>query len=211
MKRLPTRASLLIRIRQTDDHDAWNEFAQIYRPAIIRLARMKGLQNADAEDLAQQVLVSISRAIQNWQPDPSKARFRTWLSKVTQNAVLNSITRQKPDQATGEDDPTRLNNLAESDQQATQLNVELRREAFRYAANEIKSEFHLSTWEAFWLTSVDNLSPEVAAKRLEKSVGAVYAARSRVMRRLKEKVQEISLFEESSGTHNERRHDEDEK
>jgi len=78
-----TRSSLLLRIRDADDRDAWDQFSEIYRPVICRVARLKGLQQADAEDLAQQVLLSVAGAIDRWQPDEGRAKFRTWLKRVT--------------------------------------------------------------------------------------------------------------------------------
>ena len=71
---------------------------------------------------------------------------------------------------------------------------EYRRAVFRWAQGQVRHEFHESTWDAFWLTTVDGLSVEQAAEQLGKSSGAVYAARSRVMRRLKEV---IRRFEDS--------------
>jgi hypothetical protein len=64
-----TRPSLLLRIRDADDRDAWEEFTDLYRPVICRVARLKGLLEADAEDLAQQVLLSVAGAIEGWKPD----------------------------------------------------------------------------------------------------------------------------------------------
>jgi RNA polymerase sigma-70 factor (ECF subfamily) len=72
-----TRPSLILRVRDANDADAWNQFATLYRPVILRLARRKGIQAADAEDLAQQVLLSVAGAMERWQPDQQRARFRT--------------------------------------------------------------------------------------------------------------------------------------
>ncbi len=96
-----TRISLLLRIRDHNDQAAWEEFAAIYRPAIFRLARIKGLQNADAEDLTQKVLLSISKSIHTWKSDEGSARFRTWLNRVTQNAIINLISRDHQHRGTG--------------------------------------------------------------------------------------------------------------
>ena len=59
-----TRASLLIRVRDPADQTAWHEFVEIYRPIILRLARQKGMQDADADDVAQQVLVAVAQAVE---------------------------------------------------------------------------------------------------------------------------------------------------
>lgn len=188
-----TRASLLIRLRDRADDEAWSEFTEIYRPVIYRLACRKGLQHADADDLVQQVLVAVARVIDGWENDPQRARFRTWLSRVATNAVINALTRGSPDRGSGD---SGLHDVldarpAAADGPASELvRVEHRREVFRWAARQIQSEFHPVTWNAFWLTAVDGRDVDEVARQLTRSRGAVYAARSRVMRRLKEKVRE---------------------
>ena len=97
-----TRASLLIRVRDPADQPAWQEFVEIYRPIILRLARQKGMQEADAEDVAQQVLLAVARAIEQREHDPRRAKFRTWLHRVAHNAILNALTRGKPDRGSGD-------------------------------------------------------------------------------------------------------------
>lgn len=190
-----TNLSLLMRICDHHDREAWEQFAGIYRPAIVRFAKQRGLQVADAEDLAQQVLISVSRSIESWQPDSNRARFRTWLNRVCHNAVINALSRVKPDRASGNTQVMTL--LEQSDEGGSeQLTIEIRREVFRFAAQEIEHEFQASTWQAFWRTAVDELSVDEVANQLQKSVGSIYAARSRVMRRLREKVEELQLTEQ---------------
>ena len=78
MSGLPnTRASLLLRIKDPADRDAWDEFVLIYRPVIYRMARKRGLQDADAQDLVQRVLGSVAAKIDDWQPDAERAKFST--------------------------------------------------------------------------------------------------------------------------------------
>ena len=186
-----TRNSLLLQVRDSANQDAWDEFAAIYRPVICRLAVLKGLQPADAEDLAQQVLVSVAGAIDRWEPDAERARFRTWLRRVTDNAIINALTRAHPDRAAGQDSDL-LTQQAEFDgPDSGLLRIEYRREVFAHAAQQIRDEFSEDTWTAFWLTAVDNLPIETAADRMGKTKGSIYAARSRVMKRLKEKVEEF--------------------
>ena len=197
-----TNPSLLLRIRDSGDREAWDEFSSIYRPAIIALAKYKGLQNADAEDLAQQVLLSVAKAIPKWQHDSTRASFRTWLNRVTHNAVINAVTRRAPDRAVGmvgAEENSRIvgpldDHPVEGPDSAI-LTTEIRRQVFRYAANEIQTEFQPATWQAFWLTAVEGQTVDDVAARLEKQTGSIYAARSRVMRRLKQKVQELQLLD----------------
>ena len=96
-----TRPSLLLSLHEEENQRAWDEFPAIYRPVIIRQARHRGMQDNDAEDLAQQVLLAVSRAIERWEVDPERARFRTWLKRVTDSAVLNGLTRGAPDRGSG--------------------------------------------------------------------------------------------------------------
>ena len=74
-----TRDSLILRLKDRADQEAWGEFLEIYGPLVYRLAAAKGLQHADAEDVVQQVCSSVARAVDRWQPDAKRARFRTWL------------------------------------------------------------------------------------------------------------------------------------
>jgi RNA polymerase sigma-70 factor, ECF subfamily len=193
-----TRKSLLVRIQGPQDEEAWWEFVTIYRPVVYRFARKRGLQHADAEDLVQRVMISVRRAIGNWDADPAKGRFRSWLARIAQNAIINALTRRPPDVAAGgaagcgvlEEEP-------EPDHQVQQnLEREYRRSLFRWAAERIRPEFRDGTWDAFWLTTVDAMGVEEAGRTLGKTAGAIYAARSRVMLRLKEEIQKSGFAEE---------------
>jgi RNA polymerase sigma-70 factor (ECF subfamily) len=187
-----TRASLLVRLKDRADQDAWHEFTEVYRPVIFRLACRKGMQHADAEDLAQQVLLAVARAIDRWQPDPVRARFRTWLHTIAHNLIVNALSRGAPDRGTGDSGMLELleQQPAADNADSDLLRIEYQREVFRRAARQIRSEFQADTWRAFWETAVEGRSAEQVAADLGKSCGAIYTARSRVMRRLREKVAE---------------------
>jgi RNA polymerase sigma factor (sigma-70 family) len=194
-----TRPSLLVRLVDRADRNAWREFADVYTPVICRLATQRGLQPADADDLAQQVLTSVAKAIGRWQHDPVRAKFGTWLARIAHNAIVNALTRAAPDRAAGDTGvQIHLDRVTASEGPTTDLvRLELRREIFRWAAERIKSEFRPTTWDAFWRTAVENEDPEEVASRLGVSLGAVYTARCRIMRRLKEKVAEFEIEPES--------------
>lgn len=196
MSDLPeTGESLLVKIRDPDDAVAWEQFVAVYRPSILRLARRRGLQDADAEDLAQQVLTSVSRAIGRWEKDRERGTFRSWLVRIARNEMVNAITRRRRDSGRGGTSVLeRLQQHPADDREIEGLIEEEHcRAVFRWAAEEVRPEFHEGTWLAFWLTTIEALPVDEAAAELGKTVGSVYAARSRVMRRLKEKVREIDL------------------
>jgi RNA polymerase sigma-70 factor, ECF subfamily len=187
-----TRESLLARVKNSSDHEAWTQFVSLYRPVVYRLARRRGLQDADAQDLAQQVLLAISLALPRWQRQPG-VRFRHWLARVARNAILNALTRGPRDQGEG---GTTVNPLLEEQPESDEKSIELidweyRRELFRHAARQVREEIDASTWQAFWMTMVEEQPIADVAKQLEKSAGSIYAARSRVMRRLRDKIREM--------------------
>lgn len=192
MSRMPeTRITLIQRLQAGADEAAWAEFVDIYRPAIVRLGMHRGLQAEDAEDVAQGVLVTIARNIGNWRTDPHRAQFRTWLQTVVRNATLNALRRRPPDQASG--GTTALHSLHEQPEEhdSDWFDREWRRETLRWAAEQVRGEFQEATWDAFRLTAIEGLPASEAAERLGKSVGAIYVARTRVMQRIKSKIEEL--------------------
>jgi RNA polymerase sigma factor (sigma-70 family) len=187
-----TRLSLIARLKDASDQEAWSQFVEIYWPVVHRLARRKGLQNADAEDLVQQVFSTVARAVDRWEPDPSRARFRTWLRRIAQNLILNALRRARPDRASGDEaQHLALQAVAAREGPDSELlRTEFEREVFVWAARQVRTEFEPATWEAFWGTAVEGRTVAEVAEELGKKPGAVYAARSRVMRRLKQKTLE---------------------
>lgn len=184
-----THPSLLVRVKNPSDEQAWAEFVEIYWPVVYRLARQRGLQHADAEDLTQQVMGSVARAIESWDPDPKRGRFRAWLYRIAQNQIINVLTRAAPDRGTGDTRVNhRLNHHPAAEDVTESLAAEHRREVFRWAARQIRDEFQETTWQMFWRTAVEGLDIDEVANDLKKNRGAVYAARSRIMRRLKEQI-----------------------
>ena len=90
-----TQSLLLANIQSLENRVAWAEFVQIYRPVIYRMARRRGMQDADAQDLSQDVLIRISKSIEGWVPQEG-VRFRHWLRKVASNAFVTAVTKSKP-------------------------------------------------------------------------------------------------------------------
>jgi len=190
-----TRRSLVLRLRNLDDEAAWAEFVDVYEPLIVRLARRKGLQEADARDLCQDVFRAVAAAIDRWDPDPAKGRFRAWLFRIARNLLVNFLARERR-QARGSGRTSVQDLLAA--QPATDAGAEaefvaeFRRRAFRWAAQKVKNEFTESTWQAFWKTGVDNRPVSEVAAELGLSAGAVYIARSRALARLRERVEQLT-------------------
>lgn len=182
--------SLIVRIRDPSNRAAWDQFEQLYRPVIFRIARAKGLQHADALDLVQQVLISVASAIDRYEKHHGGARFGSWLGRVTRNAILKALSRRPRDRAAGGTDILDVLSEVPSDDPDIDalIHLEHRRELFQRAAEQIRRDVQESTWLAFELTALQQMSIERAAQVLAISTGSVYAARSRVMRRIRNAV-----------------------
>ncbi len=186
-----TRVSLILRLRHPDDAAAWQEFVEIYQPLVFRLARSRGLQEADALDMTQEVLARVAGAINRWNPDPQRGSFRGWISRITRNLVIQFLRSKNRRPLTSDDSSIdQLIQAAPDPSPETELfDLEQERQVFAWAAEKVRSSFQPKSWQAFWLTAVENRPADQVARELGLSKGAIYIARSRVMARLKEKVQ----------------------
>jgi RNA polymerase sigma factor (sigma-70 family) len=187
-----TRHTLIVKLRDPTDGAAWHEFVALYDPIVYRLARRKGLQDADARDFCQEVFRAVAAAVDRW--DPERGRFRAWLSRITRNLLVNFLTRPRHRRLGS--GSTSVQEFLEAerspDPSATALfEAEYRMRLFRCAAEEVEREFKPTTWKAFWLTAVEAREPAAVASLLGVSVGAVYIARSRILARLKKCIERL--------------------
>jgi RNA polymerase sigma-70 factor (ECF subfamily) len=189
-----TRPSLLIRIRSPEDRAAWLEFVDVYAPLVYAYGRKHGLQDADAADLTQDVLASVSAAVQRRQYDPQRGSFRGWLFTVVRNCLRKSLPRQERC-GRGSGDTTANELLREYPAPAEDPEAlwqeEYEQRVFDWAAEQVRPQVEEATWQAFWLTAVQGKSGKEVARTLGITVAAVYLAKSRVLARLKGKVHEL--------------------
>ncbi len=189
-----TRASLLLRLRDPRDRSAWDQFLQIYQPLIFRLARRRGIQDADAREVTQDVLMSVAGAIGRWETDPERGSFRGWLSTITRNLVVNYLIRQSRHPRGSGDSDLKQWLDEQPDPQSDEsefFDREEERQIFRWAAEQIRPEFQETTWTAFWQTAVEGREPADVARELGVVIGVIYVSRSRVMKRLREQVTSV--------------------
>jgi RNA polymerase sigma-70 factor (ECF subfamily) len=181
-----------MRLRDAHDHEAWADFVRLYAPAIYRFARRKGLQDADAADLTQEVLRGVAGSIGRLDFDPRQGMFRSWLFTLAHRRLCDWLSsRHRREQGSG--DSATMQMLHDHPERADEENwdQDVEREAFARAAEKIRPSFSESTWQAFWQTAIEGKSGKDVAAALGMSVGAVYLAKSRVMVRLKEQVAEF--------------------
>ena len=188
-----TRSSLLAHVRSPENLEAWEEFVLVYRPVIYRMARRRGMQDADAQDIVQTVLTRVAGAIGRWEKKDPSSRFRHWLRRVAKNAILTALSRAPRDPASGGSSVRDLLDEVPAPPSDVEQEIELEymREQYLRAAVVVRTDVDSETWQAFELTVIDGRSCENAAALLNKSIGAVYAARSRIVRRLRDQIRSL--------------------
>ena len=187
-----TRPSLLVRLRDPMDERAWGEFVEIYGPLVRRLARQRGLQDADAADLVQEVFRAVASAIERYDPDPAKGSFRGWLSTIARNLIVNLLNAQRRHpRGTGDSEVRQLleEQPAPGAEESALFDVEYRIRLLHWAAERVRDEFSEAAWQAFWRTGVERQSAENAARDLGLTVGTVYQYKSRVVARIRREIE----------------------
>ena len=191
-----TRASLLLRLQDAADVEAWDSLVAVYGPVVFRMARRQGFQAADADNLVQEVLISVARSVSQWLERKDRGSFRAWLLRIARNQAINLLTRvaTRPFELDGEEAERRLDTLQAPDGElSSQFDLEYRREIFQWAADQIRTSVAETTWQAFWLTHIQGIGIAEAADRLGVKVGNIYFARSRVMSRLRVLVKQFEV------------------
>ncbi|MGL6096609.1 MAG: RNA polymerase sigma factor [Fimbriiglobus sp.] len=189
-----TRVSLLARLR-TDPNDqaAWAAFVDRYGPQIYAWCRHHRLQEADAQDVSQNVLVKLARALPNFVYDPGRS-FRGWLRTLTRNAWTDFIGEQQRGVRGAADSVVLdlLQTVQARDDLVDRLQSAFDQELLERAMDAVRGRVEPRTWEAFRLTAVQGLSAADAAAQLDMRVGTVYQARSSVQKALREAMTELN-------------------
>jgi RNA polymerase sigma-70 factor (ECF subfamily) len=191
---LLTRASLLARLGDPEDRAAWQQFVELYGSLVYGFARRRGLQDADAADLTQDVFLALARSAGRWHYDAGRGSFRAWLYGVTRNTLAKFLQRRQSQPQGSGDTNARLRLDEEPSPDGDPEEVweqEFQQHLFRLAAEQVRPSFSPTTWQAFWGTAVEGKSAAAVAAELDLSVGAVYVARSRVLARLTERIQAL--------------------
>jgi RNA polymerase sigma factor (sigma-70 family) len=191
-----TSATLLGRLdRDPQDAAAWGEFVRRYGPKVYQWCLRWNLQDADAEDVTQNVLLEVARKMRTFTYDPSRS-FRAWLKAITHAAWCDWLEdRKRPGRGSGDTGVREL--LATVEARADlerRMEEQFDCELLEEATARVRLRVQPHTWEAFHLLAYEGLSGAEAATRLNMKVGAVFVARSKVQRMLRE---ELSRLEES--------------
>ncbi len=189
-----TSPSLLARLRNPDDGRAWAEFTEIYTPLVRGVALRKGLQDADADDLTQEVFCAVAAALSRQAFDPALGSFRGWLFRIARNLVVNFlIRRQRHPRGSGGSDMIGILEAqpAPDAEESALFDAEYRRRLLHWAAEQVRGEFTDLAWKAFWQAGVEGHAAREVAAALGTTVGTVYHYKSRIMARLRQKIGEV--------------------
>jgi len=181
-----TPASLLQRLRRPGDQEAWRRFVELYAPMIYRWARQAGLDGAEAADLTQDVLLRLVEKLPQFQYDRAKS-FRAWLKTVTLNRWRECVRRRRLE-PTQLDTPGEVPQPDPVDSAAWFEETEYRAQLVHRAMKIVRGDFEPATWRMWWEYVVAGHPAGQVATQLGVTVNAVYLAKSRVLRRLREEL-----------------------
>ncbi len=193
---LMTRASLLLRLaEEPDDVAAWDEFVRIYGRHVVRWCRHHGLQENDAQDVAQEVLVKFWRLAAGFAYDPSR-RFRSYLSAMVASAVADHTTRRRTAPLSrGGDAAKLLNSLPARDDLIARIEAAYDTELLAVAMREVEGRVQPRTWRAFHMLAFERRSGADVAAELGMQVNTAYVARKKVQRMIREVITRIETPE----------------
>jgi RNA polymerase sigma-70 factor (ECF subfamily) len=197
---LRTSASLLYRVQQgPDDQAAWNAFVERYGPRIFAWCRHWQLQESDAQDVTQEVLVQLVEKLRRFQYDRGRS-FRAWLKTIVHHAWQDFLDRRHRAGVGSGDSAVwdRLNTVEARENLEQQLQEVFDREVLEEAMARVQQRVAPHTWEAFRLVTFEGLSGPEVAPRVGMQVTMVYVARSKVQKMLREEIDALEGRESSS-------------
>lgn len=183
-----TSISLLQRLHEDPSSDDWQRLVTAYRPMMRAWLRRQGTPDQDTDDIVQEVMSVLVRRIGEFQRQRTGS-FRRWVRTITVNCMRDHLRRQRksPRGAGGSDMVQMMGELADDTSQLSRRwDEEHAQYLLQIILDRVRVEFRPATWEAFKLVAIDKVSPQAAAQQLDLSVNAVFVAKSRVLKRIRE-------------------------
>jgi RNA polymerase sigma-70 factor (ECF subfamily) len=196
-----TRLSLQVRLTRSgpSDERAWREFVDSYAPIIYRWCTRRGLQDTDAQDVTQQVLLKLATKLPAFTYDPSRS-FRSWLRTITYHAWADFLA-ERDGVASGHPTDWAVLTSAEAREDLQQrIEDEFDLELLEQAMAQVRGRVEPGTWEAFRLTALEGVPAAEVARRLGKQVATVYVLRSNVQKFLQVAVAELEAASHPTGS-----------
>lgn len=193
-----TSASLLIRIKDPSDSDSWQIFESVYGPVVRSYCRRRGFQSSDIDDIAQEVMTAVSRAIEKFEYEPAKGSFRGWLATVTANKLKNFVSRSGFRDPKFSNTIERLESYPDSDPDWSGAFLQ---EVLQAACDRVRPTVEQATWQCFESTWLYDENAIEVAQRLDIPVHSVYVNKSRVLKRVEQEFLMLSEDLPMNGRH----------
>jgi RNA polymerase sigma-70 factor (ECF subfamily) len=197
---IPTRSSLLSRLKDWDDAESWQEFFRTYWKLIYNTAIKAGLSDAEAQDVVQDTVVSVAKKMRDFKYDPALGSFKGWLLQLTSWRILNQLKKRAPADSPGvssSDDTSRTPTVERvpdpaSMQMAAYWDQEWEKNLVDAAIERVKEKANPKQYEIFYLHVVKQLPAAKVAASLNVNVARVYLAKHRVSALVKKEVRRLS-------------------
>jgi RNA polymerase sigma-70 factor (ECF subfamily) len=187
-----THATLVARLRlDPTDQAAWDVFVERYGRHIYRWCRQWKLQDADAEDVTQEILVKLAQKLRAFTYDPSRS-FRGWLKTLAHHAWRDFADSPRRAEAAGDGQAWELMQTLEAREDLVQrLQEGFDHELLEAAKLRVRQRVAPHTWEAFRLLALEGLPAAEVAAAVQMQVAMVYVAKSKVQKMLQEEIQKL--------------------
>src|SRR5947209_17444340 len=174
---LTTHTSLLVRLHDPRDEEAWGHFVRLYAPLVYRFARRRGLQDSDSGDVTQEVLRAALSGADRLDEVHRRGSLRSWLLAVAHHKVCDlQARRQRPGQGSGESAVQAALQEQPAREEEDAWEREYREQLFAAAAEQVRAGCSAPHWQAFWQTAVEGKNAAAGAEALGLTVPAVYLA-----------------------------------
>jgi RNA polymerase sigma factor (sigma-70 family) len=196
---LPTRETLLSRLRDLDDNSSWREFFETYWKLIYKVARKAGFTDAAAQDIVQETFVTVARHLPEFRYNPSVGSFKNWLLQITRSRIIDALRRKHV--KTGDAFVRREERLDTSVLESHPADAgvtldtiwedEWRTHVLDTAMERVKEHADARQFQMFYLHVIKNLTARDVAKRLEAKLPEIYFAKYKISARLKREVRRL--------------------
>ena len=194
---IPTRASLLGRLKDWQDEESWREFFNIYRQLIFSFAIKSGLTDAEAEDVVQETVISVAKTIKEFEYDPERCRFKSWLRHLTQKRIADCFRKRPREQllprtASGETArTTAIERVASEDNLESIWEEEWQKKLLDAAIERVKTQVSAEQYQMFDFYVLKKMPARKVTAALGTSVGQLYLAKHRISKLIKKEVRRL--------------------
>lgn len=194
---LPSVSTNLLLAVQNMESDAWRRLVEVFSPVVMHWCLQSGVDKHSALDIVQEIFVAVARNISSFRRREAAGSFRNWLATICRNKIRDHF-RDQAKHPNGRGGTEALNWIQQQQNDADvsdpddSINEQWLGKMIPFRVVElVRSECQAVTWQAFWMSTIDNVSPAAVAEKLEISLATVYQAKSRVLRRIRQRLQEL--------------------